>query len=64
MKVCIICLYDANVSMIMNVKTDLGMLGAIEPKSFCVDCMYAISKAYKNLSDNNKLVIPAEGYDG
>ena len=61
--ICIACGYDANVTMILDEKTELGVLGNIAPKSFCVRCMYSISKAYKNLSDNNHLVIPVGGYD-
>jgi len=60
---CIACGYDANVTMVLDEKSELGILGTIAPKSFCVRCMYSISKAYKNLSDNNHLVIPVEGYD-
>jgi hypothetical protein len=60
---CIACGYDAQVTMVLDEKSELGALGTIAPKSFCVRCMYSISKAYKNLSDNNHLVIPAEGYE-
>ena len=60
---CIACGYDANVTMVLDEKNEFGVLGTIAPKSFCAHCMYKISKAYKNLSDNNYLVIPAEGYD-
>ncbi len=61
---CIACGYDAHVTMVLDEKNDLGVLGTIAPKSFCAHCMYKISKAYKVLSDNNHLVIPAEGYEG
>lgn len=61
--VCIACGYDAKVTIVLDEKSELGVLGAIAPKSFCAHCMYRISKAYNSLNEKNFFVIPEEGYE-